>query len=619
MSEPGQNSRRSRLRLKHYAVAAALAWTAFIAASLGWSLFEQRSAMLDNARHDAQINFQKEMLFQFWMASHGGDAPATNNSAPTPDVARAQERAVVNPTPMLSQILGQNPNPEGYRSHLSSQKPMHTGNTPDAWETGALQTFAKGATEVASTAIIDGQEYMRVMRPLVNVASCQSCHGANDYQIGDIRGGMSVSVPLAPLRAQAQSAAVALITVDGIIWLLGLSVIGFSGRRIQAHNLERAKSETVLRESEVRYRTLADSGQALVWTSGPDKKCDYFNQPWLAFTGRTLEQALGDGRTEGIHPDDRPRCLKIYTTAFDRREPFSLVYRRRRHDGEFRWIQDDGSPRHDSQGNFVGYIGHCLDITERKQAEEKVRQLNTELERRVVERTAQLETANKELEAFCYSVSHDLRTPLRAVDGFSQAVLEDYGPQLPGDGQRQLQTIRESAQRMGELIDDLLTFSRLSRQALSKYTVATDQLVRSALADLSVESAGRQIEIIIGELPTCEEDPALLKQVWINLLSNALKFTRQRAPAVIEIGCRRQADETAFFVRDNGTGFDMRYADKLFRVFQRLHRAEDYEGTGVGLAIVQRVVSRHGGQVWVAAAEDQGATFYFTLEEKPKS
>jgi light-regulated signal transduction histidine kinase (bacteriophytochrome) len=199
------------------------------------------------------------------------------------------------------------------------------------------------------------------------------------------------------------------------------------------------------------------------------------------------------------------------------------------------------------------------------------------------------------------------------VDGFSQAVLEDFGPTLPAEGRRQLQVIRESAQRMGELIDDLLTFSRLSRLPLTMQTVMTESLVRAILADMKAEYAGRQVDIQIGDLPPCEGDPALLKQVWVNLLSNALKYSRRREAAVIEIGCVKTGGVDAFFVRDNGTGFDMRYAGKLFGVFQRLHRAEDYEGTGVGLAIVQRIVHRHGGRVWAEAAVDRGATFHFTL------
>jgi signal transduction histidine kinase len=261
-------------------------------------------------------------------------------------------------------------------------------------------------------------------------------------------------------------------------------------------------------------------------------------------------------------------------------------------------------------------VERCWATIERRSAEENIHRLNAELEQRVTERTTALEAANKELEAFSYSVSHDLRAPLRAVDGFSQALLEDYGSQLPEEARRYLHTIRAGTQRMGVLIDDLLNFSRLSQQSLRKRAIDTRRQVQEALDELAEQREGRQVEIRIGDLPECRGDRALLKQVWFNLLSNGFKYTRKRERAVLEIGCTRENDENVYFVRDNGTGFDMKYANKLFGVFQRLHRAEDYEGTGVGLAIVQRVVHRHGGRIWADAALDRGATFYFTLEGK---
>lgn len=243
----------------------------------------------------------------------------------------------------------------------------------------------------------------------------------------------------------------------------------------------------------------------------------------------------------------------------------------------------------------------------------QIQELNQELEQRVIRRTKELEGANKELEAFSYSVSHDLRTPLRAMDGFSQAVLEDYGSQLPEEGQRYLRTIRQGAQRMGALIDDLLAFSRLSRLPLNKERIDTAKLVDAALEELGSQRNGRQIDLRIGDLPSCEGDPALLKQVWVNLLSNALKYTNKRPNALVQIGFKEETGTGVYFVSDNGTGFDMRYGHKLFGVFQRLHRADEFEGTGVGLAIVQRIVHRHGGSVWAEAELDRGATFNFTL------
>lgn len=246
-----------------------------------------------------------------------------------------------------------------------------------------------------------------------------------------------------------------------------------------------------------------------------------------------------------------------------------------------------------------------------------LRKMNEELEQRVQERTGELRAANRELEAFSYSVSHDLRAPLRAITGFSRILLEDYALQLPDEAQHYLKIVDNGGQQMGQLIDDLLTFSRLGRIELRKQPVATADLVQQVLEDLQAEQSGRQVEITLGDLLPCRAEPSLLKQVFVNLLSNALKYSRQREVAHIEVGCREHDGKQVYFVKDNGVGFDMQYAEKLFGVFQRLHRAEEYEGTGVGLAIVQRIVQRHGGRVWAEAALGQGATFYFTLEGDP--
>jgi light-regulated signal transduction histidine kinase (bacteriophytochrome) len=238
----------------------------------------------------------------------------------------------------------------------------------------------------------------------------------------------------------------------------------------------------------------------------------------------------------------------------------------------------------------------------------------------VEERTGQLqrtnvelEAANKELEAFSYSVSHDLRAPLRAIDGYSGMLLLEHSASLPAEGRRYLQTVRSNAQQMGRLIDDLLAFARLARQKVARHRFELRALVEECLDKLRSESGDRAVECVVGELPVCEADPALLRQVLLNLIGNAFKYTGKVERARIEIGCERRGGEDVFYVRDNGVGFDMKYADKLFGVFQRLHRGKDFEGTGVGLAIVQRIVNRHGGRVWAEAEPGKGATFYFTL------
>ena len=621
-----------------------------------------------------------------------------------------------------------------------------------------------------------------------------------------------------------------------------------------------------LKESELRYRTLADSGQALIWTSGRDKKCDYFNKPWLTFTGRTVEQEFGDGWIEGVHQDDLARCITTYTTAFDALEPFSIEYRLRRNDGEYRWILDDGMPRYDTKGNFIGYIGHCLDITERKQAEEELKttnqqlservkemsclngvskiveipgisleeiflktielipaslqypeitvcriildgkeyktpefkktrwklcstimfdgnhagdievyylekkpdidegpflkeermlldmiaerlgmfnsrrqaekklkksevkfrsyvdsapdgifitdengkyvdvnpaastitgyskkellnlsipdllqpdfietglkgfqdlsrnglldvdlgfvtkssenrfwrvsaiklsnqrflgftkditeyklaeeelaKLNRELEQRVIERTADMEKANRELESFSYTVSHDLRAPLRHINGFITMFRNEVGESMNEKARHYMDVISESADRMGQLIDDLLSFSRMGRTELTIDTVDIGNLSDEVIEGFSEENSEHKIIFSRGAMPLVQGDEAMLRVVLTNLISNAVKFTSRTENRKIEIGCDSKNGENICYVKDNGVGFDMRYVDKLFGVFHRLHNERDFEGTGIGLATIKRIIDQHGGRVWAEGNVDHGAQFYFSL------
>ena len=379
---------------------------------------------------------------------------------------------------------------------------------------------------------------------------------------------------------------------------------------------ERKRAEEALRESEKQFRTMVDAIPQLACMTQADGFVIWYNQRWYDYTGTTPENMEGNGWESVIDPSFLSKVIEAWKVSIATGEPFEMEFPIRAADGHYGWFLTRVFPLKDDAGKVVRWFGTNTDVSEKRKVDEEIRDLNAALEKRVAERTGELVAANKELEAFSYSVSHDLRSPLRAMDGFSQAVLEDYGALLPEDGQRYLRTIREGAQRMGTLIDDLLTFSRLSRVPLSKQEVKTVKLVSHALEGLNSHREGRQVDIRIGDLPACLGDPALLNQVWINLLSNALKYTRQRKGAVIEIGCKTEEREDIYFVRDNGAGFDMQYAHKLFGVFQRLHRADQFEGTGVGLAIVQRIILRHGGRIWAEAAVNQGATFYFTLKER---
>ena len=253
------------------------------------------------------------------------------------------------------------------------------------------------------------------------------------------------------------------------------------------------------------------------------------------------------------------------------------------------------------------------ELEERKRAEDEVRELNAQLERRVLQRTVELEASNRELESFTYTVSHDLRAPVRGLHGFSQILLSDFADALPEQARDYLKRIEDNARLMGDLIDDLLAFSHLGRQQLKKTSLNTASVAKQAFAEATAQENKERIQFVIGELPEVQADAVLLKQVFINLFSNAIKFSRHREKAVIEVGSQETEKGTAIFVRDNGAGFEMQHAGKLFGVFQRLHSYDQFEGTGVGLAIVRRIIERHGGSVWAEGELDKGATFYFTL------
>ena len=295
---------------------------------------------------------------------------------------------------------------------------------------------------------------------------------------------------------------------------------------------------------------------------------------------------------------------------------YRMECRLRAADGLYRWFLIKGGPLRDVAGSLVKWFGTCTDIDDLKQAEEGLRALNEKLEQRVQERTAELVATNKELEAFTYAAAHDLRAPLRHIHGFADILAEECSAQLDAAGQQYLRRIRDGTNHMGRLLEDLLDLARMARQEVHPHVCGLDSIVQEVVAELKADCEDRNIEWKVGKLPFAECDPSLIKQVITNLLSNAVKFTRPCEQAHIEVGQMVRDGESVLFVRDNGAGFDMRYAGKLFGVFQRLHRQQDFEGTGVGLAIVERIVHKHGGRVWAEAELNKGATFYFTLAPK---
>ena len=384
---------------------------------------------------------------------------------------------------------------------------------------------------------------------------------------------------------------------------------------------ELAHSQLALEEQTLMLRSVLDSmteglaaadeqGKFVLWNTAAEKilgmgATDLPSQEWTEHYGLFLNDTVTPFPSEQI-PMVRAIRGEVSTTEMYVRNPKIA---------EGAWIEVCSGPLKDKHGVVRGGVAAFRDITRSRADEREIRKLNDELEIRVMERTAQLETANKELEAFSYSVSHDLRAPLRHIIGFSQLLVEEFSPTLAPEAQRYLERIQAGTQKMGLLVDELLNLARVGRHALNLRTTKLNGLVAEVVAMMQPDCEGRQVEWMIADLSVVECDPVLVKQVFQNLLANALKFTRPRTQAVIEVSHKGNAEDgqPVFVVRDNGIGFDMKYVDKLFGVFQRLHRPEDFEGTGIGLATVQRIVHKHGGQVWAEGKLDKGAAFYFTL------
>lgn len=400
----------------------------------------------------------------------------------------------------------------------------------------------------------------------------------------------------------------------GLILLLGyrLSVLNYRLRAEQRTVLQQQeelrRSEHGLSEAQRIARmgnwNLDLASNALTWS---DEIFRIFEIDREEF-GASYEAFLNS-----IHPDDRDLVHQAYTDSVKNKVPYDIVHRLRMPDGRIKYVNERCETYYGEDGRPLRSIGTVHDITELKQAEDEVRELNQSLEQRVAERTAQLEASNRELRAFAYSVSHDLRAPLRHIDGYVGLLVARCRDGLSEQGLHYLDTVAAAARQMGVLIDDLLEFSRMGSAELNRERVDMNQVLQEVLIPIKTGCAARGIVWVVGNLPSAEGDCALLRQVWANLLENAVKFTRQSETARIEVSGREEDGEVVFAVTDNGVGFDMQYVGKLFGVFQRLHPQEEFEGTGIGLATVQRIVARHGGRTWAEGRVGGGASFYFSL------
>lgn len=369
------------------------------------------------------------------------------------------------------------------------------------------------------------------------------------------------------------------------------------------------------KELDERFYIMADCAPVMLWMAGTDSRCHFFNKPWLDFAGRTLEQEAGEGWIEGVYFEDFQRCVDTYLENFNKRQEFRMEYRLRRHDGVYRWILDTGRPYYDTTGKFAGFIGSCIDITDLKELRlleiEKAR-LEVRLEERE-KANDKLSEMNKDLDSFTYNVSHDLRAPIRAINSFVELFLENHElASLDKDTAHLVEKIKDKGAQMDKLLDGLVKLSRPFQNPLANITINTHQLVDSIVASIKETHPQYNAQIEKHELPHIFGDEALIRQMFINLIQNAMKFSQKSANPLVRIGHKGKNDDgDIFYVSDNGVGISPSDKENLFQIFRRFH--PEFEGTGVGLSIVRKVINRHHGRIWVESEPGQGTTFFFTL------
>ena len=625
-------------------VATVLVFTGMVLLSHVWNLRQVDHETTEVARTMARAAFFKDVLYRRWNAKHGGVyGPVSADTAPNPYLAHMTERdlttpsgrrlTLINPAYMTRQVHELGEKSGGVLGHITSLNPIRPENRADPWEVEALEAFEGGATEYSVVQEVAGRSYMRLMRPLVTEEGCLSCHAAQGYEVGDIRGGISASVPLGPLQESLAGTRKAIWASHSAFWLIGIAFIGLAFRRARLSLMQMERYQQEL-EDRVAERTdeLTEANQSLEAEISERKKAEaqleqqhgflrsvletlthpFFVLDVADFTVKMSNSAAGFGSLAAkrkcfdlIHGRTEPcdglehQCPIVEVTRT--KQPMTVEHVHT-HDGEPRTFEIHAYPLLDGEGNVVQVIEYLLDITERKQAQMDLDVIITELEAK-----------NAELERFTYTVSHDLRSPLITIKGFlghvERAALAGNAPQMKAD----LARISDAAEQMEQLLEELLVLSRIGRVINEPVEVPLTELARQALDLLAGRLAEWTTEVEIApDLPVVFGDRRRLLEMLENLIDNAVKFSRHQPNPRVEIGSRTEGEETIFFVRDNGVGIDPSSHERVFGLFERLD--QDFEGTGVGLAIVKRIVEVHEGRIWVESqGAGKGATFYFTL------
>jgi len=595
-------------RIRRLSWLTGVVWTLVLTGLLLHNIRGIRQTAFEMARREASAHFNMDWASRLWAASHGGVyVPASQNTPPNPFLSDVPERDIVtpsgknltlmNPAYMLRHMMQHYSDLYGVHGHITSLKPLRQETSPDEWERSALIAFERGAQEAGEVMDIDGQPFFRLMKPLMTESDCLKCHGGQGYKVGDIRGGLSVSVPLSPYLASKKKEAREHIVSFAVLWLLGLAGLVFFSRTLRRHAEAQQKTEdlyTTVVENSLTGIHIVQGGRIV-----------FGNKRFSDIYGYSREEIVGMDSLDLVHPEDRSLVAEIRQRRIEGKDaPAEYEAQGLKKNGEKIWVQ-----RRNSVIDYDGkpaVLGNVLDVTALKKAEATLKAYAKELERR-----------NAELDEFASIASHDLREPLRKIQAFSDLMVSRYRPLMDDSGRDYLGRMQAAAARMQNLIDSLLTFSRVTTKAGPSEPVDLKSVVNEALSDLEMRIEETKAVVDVGPLPTVSADRTQMVQIFENLIGNALKFHREGVPPRVEVYSRaveeKGADSVEICVEDNGIGFDEKHVDRIFSPFERLHGKAEYEGVGMGLAICMKILKRHGGTITARSTAGKGSLFIVRL------
>ena len=593
-------------------------WTTLVVISLVWSIFRLKKETLEIASIEADITLTKDILYRRWNSLHGGVyVPITKDTQPNPYLSDIPDRDIttlsgkrltlINPAYMTRQVNSLMGGDYNVRGHITSLNPIRPENAPDPWEAEALRTFEQGKAKVSSISKIEGKEYFRSMNSFITEKQCLKCHAKQGYREGDIRGGISVSIPMEPFRVIEKRNMLTFSVVHALLWVGGLVGIVLSRQRIRRSEQDRMQAVEDLRKEKDMVQKYLDIAAVILVVIDAKQNITLMNKRGCEILGYDEEEIIGKNWFDNFVPDNereqvREGFVQFISGEIEPMEYFENIVSTK--SGTVRLIAWHNTVLKDDEGNIVGTLSSGEDITERKKREEELHNLTEELKR-----------SNADLEQFAYSASHDLQAPLRAIEGFIKLLSKRYKGKLDAKADEFIEFTIEGVQRMKMLIKDLLEYSQIGTKNKNFSSVDSSIPLALALANLQRSIEENKAAVTYDALPNVLADSSQLSRLFQNLIGNAIKFHGNELPK-IHISAELKGEEWIFAVSDNGIGIDPKNFDRIFSVFQRLHTMEEYEGTGIGLASCKKIVERHGGRIWVVSEIGKGTTFYFTLPYK---